>query len=101
MINIATIGSGVIVDRMIDAIAQVNGVNLYAVYSRTEEKANAFAAKHKADKAYWDLDEMLQDPAVDVVYVASPNSLHFSQAKRALAAGKHVLLEKPFCATKE
>lgn len=100
MINIATIGSGVIVDRMIDAIKQVNGTNLYAVYSRTEERAKEFAEKHEADTYYWDLDSMLQDKNVDVVYIASPNSLHFDQAKKALNAKKHVLLEKPFCASK-
>lgn len=99
--KIATIGSGIIVDRMIDAVSQVNGIELYGVYSRTEERAQEFAKAHGAQTYFWDLDTMLQDEKVDVVYIASPNSLHYEQAKKALEAGKHVLLEKPFCSTKK
>lgn len=94
-----TIGSGVIVDRMIEAMKQTEGIEVVAVYSRTEEKAKAYAAKHSIVKAYWDLEEMLQDDTIDTIYVASPNSLHFEQSKRALQAGKHVICEKPFTPT--
>jgi predicted dehydrogenase len=97
--NVATIGTGVIVDRMIDAISRTEGMNLYGVYSRSMAKAQNFAAKHGAQKAWDDLDAMLADENVDIVYVASPNSLHYDQTKKALEAGKHVINEKPFAST--
>ena len=97
--KVATIGSGVIVDRMIDAIKACQELELYAVYSRTEQKAAEFAKKHKANVYYWNLDEMLKDPEIDIVYVASPNSLHYEQSKKSLLAGKHVICEKPFSST--
>lgn len=99
MIKVGTIGSGVIVDRMIEAIKQVNGIELEVVYSRSEEKAKEFSVKHGAEKYYWDLDEMLNDPAIDTIYIASPNSLHYAQAKKALENKKNVILEKPFTTT--
>ncbi len=94
--RVATIGSGFIVDRMIQTVHEVNGLELYCVYSRTEQKAKSFAEKHNVSVYYTDLIEMLNDPLVDIVYVASPNSLHYSQSKLALEHGKHVLCEKPF-----
>lgn len=97
--RVGTIGSGVIVDRMIDAMNQTKDVEVVAVYSRTKEKAEAYAQKHQIEKSYHDLEEMLQDTTIDTIYVASPNSLHFEQSKRALQAGKHVICEKPFTPT--
>ena len=99
--KIGTIGSGTIVERFIQAIEMVNGVELVAVYSRSKAKAEAFAEKHNAKKAYVDIDEMLQDDEIDTIYVASPNSLHYTQALKALQAGKHVIDEKPFTSTLE
>lgn len=99
--KIATIGSGSIVDQMYDSIKDIEGIEPEAVYSRTMEKAEAFAQKHNVPKAYDDLDVMFADPDIDAVYIASPNSLHYPQAKKALEAGKHVLLEKPFAPSKE
>lgn len=94
--KLATIGSGAIVDQALDSIKDVEGIELEAAYSRTMEKAEAFAGKHGFKKAYDSLDQMFADPEIDAVYIASPNSLHYPQAKQALEAGKHVLLEKPF-----
>lgn len=99
--KLATIGSGAIVDLMYKSIEDVDGIEPVAVYSRTMEKAKEFAAKHQVKKAYDDLDKMFADDEVDTVYIASPNSLHFPQAKKALEAGKNVILEKPFTSTKE
>ena len=73
--NVATIGSGVIVDRMIEAMRLDGRYNLYCVYSRTEKRAKEFAEKHGIQKYYTDMEEMLNDENVDIVYVASPNSL--------------------------
>ena len=99
--HLATIGSGSIVDTFLDAVSHTEGVFPEAVYSRTEERARKFAERHGIGKSYWDLGDMLADPMVDTVYIASPNSLHFSYAKQALEAGKHVICEKPFVSTKK
>lgn len=99
--KLATIGSGAIVDLMYKSIEGIDGIEPVAVYSRTMDKAEAFAQKHKVKKAFDDLDTMLADDEIDTVYIASPNSLHFPQAKKALEAKKNVILEKPFTATKE
>ena len=99
MMNVATIGSGVIVERMIEAMRLDGRYNLYCVYSRTEKRAKEFAEKHGIQKYYTDMEEMLNDENVDIVYVASPNSLHYSQSKMALEHKKHVINEKPFTPT--
>lgn len=99
--KLATIGSGAIVDSALESIQGVDGIELEACYSRTQDKADQFKEKHGFKKAYSDLDAMLADPEVEAVYIASPNSLHYAQAKKALEAGKHVLLEKPFTPTLE
>ena len=68
---------------------------LLAVGSRSLDKAMAFAADHGIPRAYESYAELAGDPDVDVVYVASPHSDHFSSAKLCLEAGKSVLVEKP------
>ena len=65
----------------------------------SEETARAFAAKHNMAKWHTDHEAFLNDPEVDVVYVASPNSLHYQWSLDALEAGKGVICEKPFVAT--
>ena len=96
-IRLGTIGSGFIVHFVLDAVKQVEGIRCVAVYSRTEEKAKGLADKYEAAKIYTDMDAFLADEEMNCVYVASPNSLHYEQTKKALLAGKHVLCEKPFC----
>ncbi len=71
-------------------------IELYAVASRDLEKAEAFAKQWGFEKAYGSYEEMLEDEAVELVYVASPHSYHYEHAKMCLEHGKHVLLEKPF-----
>lgn len=94
--KIGTIGSGFIVDNFINAARQVEGVEIVAVYSRSEESAKAYAIKNEVDKYYYDLDTMLKNEDIDTIYVASPNSLHYSQSLKALQAKKNVITEKPF-----
>ena len=96
-IRLGTVGSGFIVHNILDAVAKVEGIRCVAVYSRTEEKGKPLADKYGVGKVYTDMDAFLADEEINLVYVASPNSLHFEQAKAALLAGKHVLCEKPFC----
>ena len=100
-IRLGTIGSGPIVHSILDNVAVTDGIRLAAVYSRTEEKGKQLAAEYGADKVYTDLDEFLEDEEVNVVYVASPNLLHYEQTKKAMLAGKNVVCEKPFCTKAE
>lgn len=95
-IRLGTIGSGVIVHSILDNVKRTEGIELEAVYSRSQEKGNALAAKYGCGKVYTDMDAFLSDDDVNFVYIATPNLLHYEQAKRALLAGKGVILEKPF-----
>ena len=81
------------------AMKLAEDARLVAVYSRDQDRADAFAEKHGADAAYGDLDSLLAGSRIDAVFVASPNHLHAPQTIRAAAAGKHVLAEKPMANT--
>lgn len=95
-IRMGTIGSGVIVHSILNNVKRVEGIRLEAVCSRSREKGEALAGAYGCGKVYTDLDAFLADEDIDLVYIAIPNLLHYEMAKRALQAGKHVLLEKPF-----
>jgi len=95
-IRLGTIGSGMIVHAILKNVIKTQGIRLEAVYSRSMETGKKLAEAYGAHKAYTDMDAFLADPDVNVVYIASPNLLHYPQAKQALLAGKHVILEKPF-----
>ena len=95
-ISLGTIGSGVIVHSILDNVKRTEGIKLEAVYSRSREKGDKLAAEYGCGKVYTDMDAFLADENVNLVYIATPNLLHYEQAKKALLAGKHVLLEKPF-----
>ena len=96
-IRLGTIGSGVIVETLLDQVMKTEGIRLTAVYSRSEEKGRRFAEKYGASAVYSNLDTFFESDAFNCVYIASPNSLHYPQTKQALLAGKHVWCEKPFC----
>jgi predicted dehydrogenase len=76
----------------------VDGVEVAAVAARDRGKAAAFAAKHAVPAAYGSYAELVADPSLDAVYVPLPNGRHAQWTLAALAAGKHVLCEKPFTA---
>ena len=95
-IRLGTIGSGVIVRMILTDVKRTEGIELEAVYSRSQEKGNQLASEFDCRKVYTDMDAFLADEAIDLVYIATPNLLHYEQAKKALLAGKYVLLEKPF-----
>ena len=101
MMRIGTIGTGFIVDGFIDAVSRTENAEVSAIYSRHEDTAMAFAEKHGLSKWYTDRDAFLNDPELDVIYVASPNSLHYQWSLDALKAGKGVICEKPFVSTLE
>lgn len=90
----ATIGTSWITQAFIDSAKEISSFELGGVYSRELSHAVEFASKNGCDYAYDDM-ETLARSGVDAVYIASPNSLHYEQAKLFLTHGKHVLCEKP------
>jgi predicted dehydrogenase len=74
----------------------VDGVTVAAVAARDRSRAEAFAAKWNVPRVLDDYAGIIEDPELDAVYIPLPNSLHASWTLRAIAAGKHVLCEKPF-----
>lgn len=66
-----------------------------AVAARSKEKATKFAKQNKIPRVLDTYEDLVADPDIDVVYIPLPNGLHFEWALKCLAAGKHVLLEKP------
>lgn len=92
-INWAVLGTGVIANEMAVAL-QKNGKSIYAVGNRTHEKAVAFAEKYEIGKVYDDFNDMFTDPEVDVIYITTPHNTHIEFMKKAIANGKHILVEK-------
>jgi len=97
-ITYGTIGTNWITDSWILA-ASTSSWQLHAVYSRNQETASTFASKHNCSKTYTSLEDFAADKGMQAVYIASPNSLHYEQAKQMLRAQKHVILEKPATST--
>ena len=95
MIQYAIIGTGKIVRTFLEAAAKVPELKLFAIYSRSLEKARAFGAEYGAERFYDSLEALAADPEVQAVYIASPNCCHCDQSIRMMEAGKHVLCEKP------
>lgn len=73
-----------------------NGFTVSAVGSRSHESARSFADEHGISRAHGSYQALVDDPEVDVVYVATPAHIHHENGLLAIAAGKHVLMEKPF-----
>lgn len=94
--NIAFIGAGRIANTLASTMARMEDVNLYAVAARDLSRAQAFAAQYGFDKAYGSYEEMLCDPQVELVYIATPHSHHAQHMKLCIEHGKNVLCEKAF-----
>jgi predicted dehydrogenase len=93
------LGTGNIARQFCEGLATSRRTRLAAVGSRHQPSARAFATAHAIPAACASYDDVLADPSVDAVYVSLPNSLHHQWTIKALAAGKHVLCEKPLAAT--
>lgn len=89
------LGPGKIASSFAKDLAMVSDARLAAVASRDLANAEAFAAEYGADRAYGSYAELLADPGVQAVYVATPHTHHCEHTLAALRAGKHVLCEKP------
>ncbi|WP_458122773.1 Gfo/Idh/MocA family protein [Paenibacillus sp. Z3-2] len=98
MVRFGVVGTNWITERLLEAAVQVEGFELTAVYSRTEDKANAFADKYDVEHRFTYLEEMGASDVIDAVYIATPNTVHAEQAELFLRNGKHVLCEKPLAA---
>ena len=94
MLKLGIIGTSWISHEFITAAHQTGHYHLQSVYSRKMKTAQEFCEPYGAISCYTDFIDFL-DSELDVVYIASPNSLHFAQAKLAILAKKHVIIEKP------
>ncbi|MEC0241913.1 Gfo/Idh/MocA family oxidoreductase [Paenibacillus dokdonensis] len=101
LIRFGTIGTNWITERFLHAAQENDDFVLAAVYSRTEEKGQEFAAQFGEPKVYTDLDAMASSDEIDAVYIASPNSFHAEQAIQCMNHGKHVLCEKPLASNSD
>lgn len=94
--RVGIIGAGHIAEKMAWTLTQMTEAEPYAVASRSLEKAEAFAEKYGFSKAYGSYEDILDDPMVELVYVATPHSFHHAHVRMCLAKGKPVLCEKAF-----
>ncbi len=97
-VRAAVIGTGFIGTVHVEQLRRI-GVHVSGVLGSTPERGQARADALGVPRAYPSLDALLDDPAVDVVHVTSPNHLHVPQARPILAAGRHVVCEKPLAMT--
>jgi predicted dehydrogenase len=93
------VGPGRIAEKVVEDFPVVDGARAVAVASRSLDRARAFAARHGIERAHGSYAEILADPEVDVLYVATPHPQHHAIALGALRAGKALLIEKAFTAT--
>lgn len=98
MIHFGILGAGDIAHTIAFTISQMKDVNMYAIASRSMEKAMQYKEKYGMEKAYDSYEELAKDSEIDVIYIATPHSFHYEQAKMCLEHGKHVLCEKAFTA---
>ena len=99
-IRFGILSTGTIAHKMARTLPMVPEAQLLAVGSRTQANADAFAAEFGIPRAYGSMEALLADPDIDAVYVASPHPQHKPMTLAAVAAGKHVLCEKPLTLTR-
>ena len=98
LLRIGIVGAGWIAEKAAITLNGLDSCEAYAIASRSQEKATAFAEKWKMRKAYGSYAELIADKDVDLVYVATPHSHHYDVTREALMAGKPCLVEKAFMA---
>lgn len=96
-LRVALAGAGAFGAKHAEAIEGIDDVEVTAIVSRSQSGAQEFADTHGIDRASTSLTEVLADPSIDAVILATPTQLHASQAIEALEAGKHVQVEIPLC----
>ena len=93
--------SGIGKSRTIPGLLACENAELYALAGRNEEKLKVYAEPFEPKKLYTDYQALLDDENVDAVYLPLPNGIHMEWVKKAAAAGKHILCEKPMALTEE
>lgn len=94
--KIGILGAGSIAHKMAETVRRMEKTEIYAVVSRSLEKAEDFAKQYHIPKAYGNYEDMVKDSSVDLVYVATPHSHHYEHVKLCLENGRNVLCEKAF-----
>ncbi|MBQ8278796.1 MAG: Gfo/Idh/MocA family oxidoreductase [Roseburia sp.] len=94
--KIGVLGTGGIVGMVVPTLKSLENVECYAIASRTEERAKEAAKEYGFEKAYGTYEELVADPEVELVYVATPHSRHYEDMKLCIEHGKPVLCEKAF-----
>ena len=94
--NLGIVGAGMIVKDFLSFSHELPEIKLEAIVARNIENLKNLQNTYNIKQIYTDLDECLSSPRIDTIYVAVPNNLHYSVAKKALEAGKNVICEKPF-----
>ena len=92
-------GAGMTVPWFLEAAELIPEMEIGALFARKEEKRKELCEKYHIPAAYDSYEKLLADESLDVLYLPMPNSLHYSFAKQALEAGKHLIMEKPFTVT--
>ena len=94
--RVGIIGAGHIAEKAARTLKAMEDMTCIAIGSRSQEKADAFAARFDIPRAYGSYAALLADPDVDLVYIAVPHSYHFAVTRDAIMAGKPCLVEKSF-----
>ena len=94
--NLGIVGAGMIVKDFLSFTHELPEIKLEAIVARNIENLKNLQSMYNIKEIFTDLDECLSSPRIDTIYVAVPNNLHYSVAKKALEAGKNVICEKPF-----
>lgn len=100
ILRVGIIGTGWIAEKAAITLRGLTTCEAYAVGSRSQEKADAFARQWEVKKAYGSYAALLADPDVDLVYIGTPHSHHFDVTREALLSGKPCLVEKAFMANR-
>lgn len=100
-IKVAIFGTGFMGRVHTEALRRLGNIEVIGVAGSSAERARKFADTVSIERSTGDYRELIADPAVEAVHVCTPNSLHYEQSMAALAAGKHVLCEKPLAASVE
>lgn len=98
-VKVAVAGIGFIGQVHIESLRRIPGIEVAAISHSSEASAAAKAKAWHIPYAFADFDAMLREVDIDCVHIATPNNLHYSMAKKALLAGKHVVCEKPLATT--
>ncbi len=95
------IGPGFVAQHHIDAVRRLGDVDVVAIAGSSQASADAKAREYKVDRAYGDYHALIADPAIQVIHVTTPNHLHLPVTLAAIAAGKHVISDKPLALNPE